>query len=128
MKAERNRFARHDSTRPLESASADAVVEGDRLNLVIRPERERLEALAEEIKAVTDFRVRVVQRERGGPEVLHVVNPVAGARHLSEDIACRRHDEVDELWFFWSWGDDVGPADCPEGAAMAVKYVLTPEA
>jgi hypothetical protein len=94
---------------------------------VVSPERERLEALAKSIEAITDFRYRVVQIKRGGPEVLHVVKPVAG--HLSEDIACRTldRDESDALWFFWSRGDGIGPADCPDGAAEAIKRVLTPE-
>lgn len=99
------------------------------LSPVVSTDRERLEALAKSIESITDFRTRVVQVKRGDPEVLHVVNPVAG--YLSDDISCRpldrERDESGDLWLFWSWGDEIGPADSPDAVALAVKRVLTPE-
>ncbi|MCP2338243.1 hypothetical protein [Actinomadura rupiterrae] len=81
--------------------------------------RVHLEALGKAIRELTGLRARVVPV---GPAFLRVVNPKAAG--LAEDVRCDLL--AGEWWFVWSWGDSLGPADDPDGAARAVEHVLTP--
>ncbi|MFC4907975.1 hypothetical protein [Actinomadura gamaensis] len=78
-----------------------------------------LEMLARAVAELTGLRARVVP---AGPAFLRVVNPKAAS--LAEDVRCDLL--AGEWWFVWSWGDRLGPADDPDGAARMLDHVLSP--
>jgi hypothetical protein len=43
---------------------------------------------------------------------------------LAELVRCAP-DEATRLYFWWSWGEPIGPADKPEQAARALRRVVT---
>jgi hypothetical protein len=112
-------------TRPERPPALDQPAGARPLTRSARTRQDRLAALAEAVEQIPPLQTRIITRHRGGPPALHVVNFAAAA--LSEDITCRTEPDADELWFFWSWGDSIGPADDVEGTAAAIARVLIPE-
>lgn len=97
------------------SGTADIYPNGDE-------PRKRLEALGDVITIDTPLTVRLVTPGRD-EMYLRVINPNAAG--LAEDVRCRVHDEDGEYWFWWSWGESIGPADDLHGTALAILRVLT---
>jgi hypothetical protein len=56
---------------------------------------------------------------------VRVVNRQATA--LSELIYAARSDADGSIWFWWSWGERICPADDLQQAAGKIAHVLTPQ-
>ena len=77
-----------------------------------------LQRLATALSAYPDLSVNV--RTEGPAACITVFN--AGVPQLSETIAVTRLG--DQLAYLWSWGERIGDASDPDGAAHAIAYVL----
>jgi hypothetical protein len=89
-----------------------------------RPEAARA-ALAELTRVLEErgFTARVVE-PTAKPPFVRATSPAA--RELSENVRCV-FGEGGELWFVYSWGDQIAPVRHVESAAERVGHILTPQ-
>ncbi|MFC5754054.1 hypothetical protein [Actinomadura rugatobispora] len=80
-----------------------------------------LEALASEMRTISDFGVDLVGPASLGAAFLRVAGPHGTG--LTERIHCVAG--AGSWWFTWSWGDRIGLATDVAGAARAIRHVLT---
>ncbi|MFC0038700.1 hypothetical protein [Actinomadura rayongensis] len=59
-----------------------------------------------------------------GHAFLRVINPDAAS--LAEDVTCAPSPESPDVYFWWSWGERLHPADDPATAASKLAHVLQP--
>ncbi|XVQ14700.1 hypothetical protein ACQP1W_19850 [Spirillospora sp. CA-255316] len=80
-----------------------------------------LEALAAEMRTISDFGVDLVGPASPGTAFLRVAGPHGSG--LTERIHCVAG--AGSWWFTWPWGDRIGLTTDVAGTARAIRHVLT---